>query len=228
MPGVAGVRRRNEGPAGLRQLPPDLEELASGRRDALRPRRKPRGRIHDTRVAGLIAGAANHESRRVYDARLERLRAGLAQNDDARLQAELYVVMRLGLWRARSITGFESFAQDVVGLDPVRAAALAARGAELRGTALEQLPDVAVALWIRSEAALVERFPNGQVEVRVEGERLQLSLDLPLAPSAGVAEAVAAVGRAAGGLARVLTSEPPRRPEPPRGGGGGGGGRSHA
>jgi hypothetical protein len=47
--------------------------------------------------------------------------------------------------------------------------------------------------------------------VRVEGDRLRLALDLPLAPAWRSAEAVAAVGRAASGLARALTSDPPRR-----------------
>ena len=208
--GHPGVRRRSDGPKGLRKLPPDLEELAAGRRDSLRPRRRPRGRISDTRVAGLIPGVANHEARRVYDARLERLRAAVAQDDEPALQRQLSVAVLLGLWRARSITGFDGFAQDVVGIEAARARALAEQGAVERGVALDRLPDVAVALWMRSEAALLERSPDAAVEVRVEGERLRLSIELPLAPPWRTAEAVAAVGRAAGGLARVLTGEPPR------------------
>lgn len=208
--GLTGVRRRAEGPAGLRKLPPELEELAAGRRDTLRPRRRPRGRIHDSRVAGLIAGVANHEARRVYDARLERLRRAAADADDATLERELCIVLLLGLWRARSITGFDAFAQDVVGVPHERAATLARAGADQRGVALERLPDVAVALWLRSEAALLERCPEAAVDVRVEREQLRLSLSLPLAPPERAAEAVAAVGRAAAALARVLASEPPR------------------
>lgn len=209
--GHPGVRRRIDGASGLRKLPPDLEDLAAGRRDSLRPRRRPRGRISDTRVAGLIAGVANHEARRVYDARLERLRAAAAQGDDGTLERELCVAVLLGVWRARNITSFTSFVQDVAGVDADRAQALAERGAAARGVALERLPDVAVALFMRSEAALLERWPDVTVDVRVEGERLRLSLDLPLAPPWRTAEAVAAVGRAAGGLARALTGEPPRR-----------------
>jgi hypothetical protein len=209
--GAAGVRRRSDGPGGgLRKLPPDLEDLATGRRDALRPRRKPRDRIHDTRVAGLIAGAANHESRRVYDARLERMRAAANDNDEAALEDQLCVALLLGLWRARSITGFESFAQDVVGVDHERAWTLAARGAERRGVALERLPDVAVALWVRSESALLERCPDGEIEVRIEGDKLRLDVKLPLADLSRLAEAVAAIGRAGAGLARVLGAEAPR------------------
>jgi hypothetical protein len=205
--GLTGVRRRTEGRAGLRKLPPELEELAAGRRVALRPRRKPRGRIHDSRIAGLIAGVANHEARRVYDARLQRLQRAASAADEATLERELCIVQLLALWRARSITGFDAFAQDVVGLAHERAAALAQRGAAQRGVALERLPDLAVALWLRSEAALVERWPEAAVDVRVEQEQLRLSLSLPLAPPERAAEAVAAVGRAAAALARVLGSE---------------------
>ncbi|MFI4946506.1 MAG: hypothetical protein ACHP85_24725 [Burkholderiales bacterium] len=204
------MRRRADGAGGLRKLPPDLEELAAGRRDSLRPRHRPRGRISDTRVAGLIAGVANHEARRVYDARLERLRAAVAGADEPALERELCVAVLLGLWRARSITGFESFAQDVVGLDHERARTLAERGAAAREVALERLADVAVALWMRSEAALVERWPEVVVDVRAQGERVRLSLELPLAPAVRAADAVAAVGRAAAGLARALSGMPPR------------------
>jgi hypothetical protein len=208
--GHPGVRRRADGAGGLRKLPPDLEELAAGRRDSLRPRRRPRGRISDTRIAGLIAGVANHEARRVYDARLERLRTAAAGADEPALERELCIAVLLGLWRARSITGFESFVQDVVGLDHERARALAERGAAVREVALERLADVAVALWMRSEAALVERWPEVVVDVRVQDERLRLALTLPLAPAVRAADAVAAVGRAAGGLARALSGMPPR------------------
>jgi hypothetical protein len=113
----------------------------------------------------------------------------------------------LGLWRARSVTGFDAFAQDVVGIDAERARELAARDAAARKHTHEQLPDVAGAVWIRSEAALLERCPEAAVEVRVESGRLQLSLALPLAPALRVAESLAAIGRSAAGLVRVLESE---------------------
>jgi hypothetical protein len=146
----------------------------------------------------------------VYDARLEHLRAAAAQNDEAALERQLCAAVLLGLWRARSITGFDSFAQDVVGIEPARAHELAGRGAAARGVGLDRLADVAVALWMRSEAALVERWPEVEVDVGVEGDRLRLALVLPLAPPVRTAEAVAAVGRAAAGLARALSGEPPR------------------
>jgi hypothetical protein len=198
-------------------LPPDFEDLAAGRRDVLRPRRRPRGRIGDTRIAGLIAGVANHEARQVYDARVERARRLLDGGDEAVLAQQLCEAVQLGLWRARSVTGFDAFAQDVIGVPAERANELAHEHAARSNVALEQLPDVAVALWLRSEAALLERCPDGAVEVRIDEGRLSLSLGLPLAPPLGVAEAVAAIGRSAAGLVRVLESETrPRDPDRPR------------
>jgi hypothetical protein len=207
---IRGVRRRADNPSGLRKLPSDLDDLASGRRDTLRPRRRPKDRIADTRVAGLIPGVANHEARRVFDARVERLRR--ADAPEVELQRGLCEAILLGLWRARSVIDFDAFAQHVLGIPVERAQALAARGAEQRGVRAEQLPQLAVALWMRSEAAVLERCREGAVEVRVEGERLQLVLSLPLAPPVVAAEAVAAVGRAANGLARILAGEPSREP----------------
>jgi hypothetical protein len=204
------VRRRADGPPGLRKLPPDLEDLASGRRDALRPRRRPKGRIADSRVAGLIAGVANHEARRVFDARVERLRRpGVSEPE---LERGLCEVALLGLWRGRNVMGFDVLAQDVLGIPIERARALAKRGAEQRGVDLSQLPDIAVALWMRSEAALLDRHPAASIEARVKDERIELVISLPLAPPLAAAEAVASVGRSAVGLARVLAGEPPLGP----------------
>jgi hypothetical protein len=208
--GPKGVRRRSDGPSGLRKLPPDLEDLASGRRDALRPRRRPKGRIADSRVAGLIAGVANHEARRVFDARVERLRRGGVPEPE--LERGLCDAVLLGLWRGRNVMGFDALAQDVLGVPIERARALAERGASQRGVALSQLPDIAVALWMRSEAALLERHPGAAIEARMNDERIELVISLPLAPALGAAEAVASVGRSAAGLARVLAGEPPLGP----------------
>jgi len=106
----------------------------------------------------------------------------------------------------------------VLDIEPERARLLAGRGAEQSGVGLSQLPDIAVALWLRGEAALLERHPDASIEVRVKDARVELVLSLPLAPPVGAAEAVAALGRTAAGLARVLTSEmpagPAREPKP--------------
>jgi hypothetical protein len=162
----------------------------------------------DSRVAGLIAGVANHEARRIYDARVQRARRALAEDDSAELSRQLCDAILLELWRARSITGFEAFAQDVIGLDAQRARGLAEEAAAEQGVALHRLPDIAVALHLRSEVALIERCPEAKVSIRVEGDRLQMALSLPLAPPARVAEAVTAIGRSASGLLRVLLDKP--------------------
>ena len=219
-PGV--LRRRPDGRPGLRKLPPDLEDLASGRRDELRPRRKARGRLSDTRVRGLVAGVANHEARRVYDERLAQMSAALAAGDDDRLGQGLLESQLLGLWRARSVMGFDALAQGVLGVEPERARALSAAAAERLGVALvEQLPDIAVALWLRSEAALLDHGKTSTVTVRMRDGKLELSLVAPLAPVAAIAEAVAAIGRSAAGLARAIETErgaeeERRREEEPR------------
>jgi hypothetical protein len=210
------VRRRDGAAPGLRKLPPDFEDLAAGRRDVLRPRHKPRGRIGDTRIAGLVAGVANHEARRVYDARVELGRKTLESGSEAELGKQLFDAVRMGLWRARNVTGFEAFAHHVLGVELDRATRLAERCANEHGATLEQLPDIAVALWMRSEAALLERCPEATIDVRVENEKVLLSLVLPLAPPVRAAEAVASIGRSAAGLARVLLDE-----RGPREGGGG-------
>lgn len=212
------LRRRADAPRGIRKLPADLEDLASGRRDVLRPRRRPRGKIGDSRVAGLIPGVANHEARRVYDARLERAAAAQKAGDEGALGQLLCEAVQLGLWRARSVTAFEALAQDVMGIDPARAQELAEHAAAARGVVLDRMADVAVALWMRSEAALLDRCPEASVRVDTAAERVLLHLDLPLAPPDRITEAVSAVGRAAGGLARVLEAErgggvrPPEKP----------------
>jgi hypothetical protein len=213
------LRRRADGARGIRKLPADLEDLASGRRDVLRPRRKPRGRIGDSRVAGLVPGVANHEARRVYDARLERAAAASAAGDETTLAGVLCEAVLLGLWRARAVTGFEALAQAVLGIEPARAVALAEAAAAQRGVVLERLPDIAVALWMRGEAALLDRCPDASLRVNVANERVALHLDLPLAPVERTAEAVSAIGRAAGGLGRVLELQQSeriqRRPDKP-------------
>jgi hypothetical protein len=162
----------------------------------------------DSRVAGLIPGVANHEARRIYDARVERARRALAQDDSAELGRQLCDAILLELWRARSITGFDAFVQDVIGLDAQRARSLAEATAAEQGLILDRLPDVAVALYLRSEMALIERCPDAKVSIRVEGDTLQMALSLPLSPPARVVEAVTAIGRSASGLLRVLLEKP--------------------
>jgi hypothetical protein len=211
--GAKGVRRRAAGGGGLRQLPPDLDDLASGRRDVLRPRRKPTGRLGDSRVAGLIPGVANHEARRVYDARVESLRAAAEAGSarEAELARGLYEARRLGLWRARQLTGFDAFAVDVVGVEVERARALVQTLVEGGGLDDERLPDTAVALWLRGEAALLDRCPEGRIEAHVQDGELELRIVLPLEPAGKAGDALGAIGRKAVGLTRLLDDERDRR-----------------
>jgi hypothetical protein len=173
-------------------------------------------------VRGLVAGVANHEARRVYDERLSQMGAALAAGDDDRLGQGLLEAHLLGLWRARSVMGFDALAQGVLGVDTERARALAAAAAErLSVPVVEQLPDIAVALWLRSEAALLDHGQTSAVTVRLREGKLELSLVAPLAPVAAIAEAVAAIGRSAAGLARAIETERSaederRRDEEPR------------
>jgi hypothetical protein len=174
----------------------------------------------DSRIAGLIPGVANHEARRVYDARVALLRQAHSAGDEAVLAAGLCDAIRLGLWRARSVTGYEALAHDVVGIEVARAWELAERDAARRALPLERMPDIAVAVWLRTESALLDTCPQGSVEVRVDGEQLRIGVTLPMAPPEVVADALAAVGRNAANLARVFQGDAPgvvpRRPPPRR------------
>jgi hypothetical protein len=209
------VRQRGEAPRGTRKLPADLEDLASGRREALKPRRRPEGRVHDGRVAGLLPGVPNHEARRVFDARLARLQQALEAEDVSALAAGLYDAEQLGLWRARNVTGFEALCENVLGLPKERGAALVAEEAAKRDEPMPvaRLTDAAIALWMRCEAALLEGCPEVGVELASEAGRVVLRLDAPNERPELVAEALGALGRKARGLWDALTAE---RPRPPR------------
>jgi hypothetical protein len=210
--GSAVLRRRPDGRPGLRKLPPDLEDLATGRRDELRPRRRPKGRLSDSRVRGLVPGVANHEARRVFDDRVAAMGHAAAQGDDEALGQALLEAQWLGLWRARNVMGFEALAQGVLAIDPARVQALVAAAVERSGlgeAAAEQFPDVAVALWMRSEAALLDHARGARVRVRVRDGKVELTVIAPLAPVAAIADAVAAIGRSAAGLVRAIEAELP-------------------
>jgi hypothetical protein len=209
----SGVRRGASGARGTRKLPKDIDDLASGRRDVLRARRRPTGRLADSRVAGLIPGVANHEARRVFDARVERMEAAARGGEDGReaLSLALCEAVRLGLWRARQLTGFEALAADVLQLDPAEARQLAVAAGEARGWPMERLPDTAVALWLRGEAALLERCPEGRLDANVVDDELVLRVVLPLSPAGLAAEALGAIGRKAAGLSRAVDEERERR-----------------
>lgn len=209
------VRRAADAPRGMRQLPPDVEDLAAGRSEYLRRQRRPTGRIEDPRIAGLIPGVPNHEARQVFDARVARLRAAVAAEDEAALERLLYEAVLLGLWRARNVQGLDALCEGVVGMRGPRAEELIKRAAEARGRSAAQLAESAVALWLRGEAALLNTCDAASIEVRSDGETLQIQLTVPLESPEQAADALAAIGHNARGLGKALIPER-RKPAAPR------------
>lgn len=218
------VERRRKG-APRKTLSPELEALARGDEKALRKKRKER--LRDPRPVALIPGVANRDARAVADARVEAMRAMIAWEDQDALDRAFADLMVLRLWRGRSITGMDAFTEDLLELAPDDARAAAERGAAATGRSLEPLDDVAVAAWLRTEAALLEMEIDGKVGVDAEG-RIALSFPAVVAP-----EAFDSVARR---LAPLLDDRRPQRPSrddsggdrgrderrgPPRGGQGG-------
>lgn len=178
-----GIVRR---PASERKrLAPELEALARGDEERLRPPPR-RPRLHDPRPVALVPGVANRDARAVHDARLARIEAALVEYRDGiegaaeRLGRELLEAVQMGLWRGRSLTSFEAFAEQVVGLAPSEAQSLAERGAALQGVAADRVTDEAVALWMRSEAALLEGQIEGRASCAGSGKEETLRLELPV------------------------------------------------
>lgn len=194
------VRRPRE---ERRQVPPEIEDLASGRTDRL-PRKPRRPRLTDPRATSLVPGVANRDARALFDARVTALREAQSGHPaeaaaTARLARGLAEAVLLGLWRGRSVTGFDAFAFDVLGIEPPEAARLAEEGASALGVPRDRLTDEAIAAWMRTEAALLEAGVQGTVRARLtdEGEVLRIELDVGRAP-----EALDAIGRRLGPLAR--------------------------
>jgi hypothetical protein len=210
------VRRTEPGEArGTRNLPPELDDLASGRSDVLRRRGpSPHGRIRDTRGLGLVPGLSNRDARRAFDARVAALRAALDAGDDAALGRGLGEALQLGLWRARKLTGFDALSEDVVGMPAAAARAQASAWAEACSTTLEVLSDVSVALWLRAEVVLLALCP--QARVRIDAGSGTLSLELPALDPADLTRVLAALARTARELDRVMEAEGAARRAAPR------------
>lgn len=190
------VRRPRE---ERKRLSPELERLASGEEDRIyRPRRP---RLRDPRTVALVPGVANRDARRVYDAREAALRAALAGGDDGEVDRLLAEAVLLGAWRGKSLSGFDAFVEEVLGLAAAEARDRAVRGGAALGVGeLERLTDEGVAAWMRIEAALLEENVAGaQVAVRLEGRKEVIHLALPVDPSPA---ALLAIGRRMVPLAR--------------------------
>lgn len=210
-PGDERVVRRPRGER--KRLDPALEALAHGETDRLRPPPR-RPRLDDPRPRFLVPGVANRDARDVYDARVASLRAAAeahrAAPEDAparlALARGLDEARALGVWRGRSVTGFDAFVEQVLGLEPAEAWALAGEAPE---PLPERISNEAIAVWMRVEAALAEHGVEGRVDVRVgdDGvERVRFE-----AESAAFPLTVDAMHRRLAPLARDV-ARPPGRP----------------
>lgn len=194
-------RPESEKRPGLRQLPKDFDDLATGRTDRLpRPRRAP-SPLHDEREGAVIPGVRNSEARTVYDARVARLRAHLANGREAELREGLEEVRGLALWRARNVTDYRAFAESVVGVTPALAEELCASEAPAA------LPEHAIALAIRAEAALLTRAPGAEVRLRRSEGGLRMTMEIGVGDVPRAVEAISDAGRAVVGLRRFLRGE---------------------
>jgi hypothetical protein len=158
----------------------------------------------------------------VYDARVARLRSAAGREDAAALAEGLYEVQRLALWRARNVTDFDAFVEHVIGLGVDRARELAAQGAEAAGESADGAAEVQplsrefVALWLRSEATLIQICPTASVRVTLRSGKRELELRMPAEPVPTAVEALKSLGPALTGLAKLTAAEVPERAPRPR------------
>jgi len=180
--GPAGVVRRPS--AERKRLPPELEAFARSDDTRLRDGRAPRPRLRDPRPTALVPGVANRDARLVYDHRIGVLQDAAGRREDPAAREELARLLAeavlLGLWRGRSLTGFDAFAQDILGIDYAEARALAERGAAALGVAADRCTEEGVAAWFRAEAGLVEAGLPGTVRVLPIGGEEVLKVEVPV------------------------------------------------
>jgi hypothetical protein len=158
----------------------------------------------------------------VYDRRVERLRAAVSRDDTSALELGLYEVQLLALWRARNVTDFDAFAEHVVGLSVERAREVALAGAtraeaESAGSGeAEPLSRELVALWVRTEAALIQISPTASARIVRRDKGPELELRIAAAPVPAAVEALRSLGPALTGLAKLTSTEVPERSPRPR------------
>lgn len=191
-----GVVRRP--PTERKRLAPELEAFAGGDDDALWRRERRGGRLDDPRPgsAAAVAGVANRDARLVFDARVKRMRAAIERGDEQTLGEELLDAVRLALWRANNVIGFDVLAEAVLGVASDKARALAHAAAERLGEKAAIEDEVTLALWMRTEAGLLEHAPDASVRL-LEG---RLYLEVPLDRAAA---GLAGVGRRAAPMVQV-------------------------
>lgn len=197
-------------------MPADLHDLAEGRVNRLRRPPKPREVLEDDRGAHVLPGVRNTEARAVYDRRVATLRAAATREDQAALEAGLYEAQCLGLWRARNVTDFDAFAEHVVGMGVERARELAEAGAARGAAGTTPLAREFVALWVRTEAALLKICPTARARIVRGAAGLELEIRVDADPVPRAVEALRELGPALTGLAKLTSSEVPERAPPPR------------
>lgn len=179
------VVRRGDGPR--RRLAPELEALARGDADYVRSR-PPRPRLQDPRPVALVPGVANRDARAVFEARVEAMQS--LRDDEAALGPLLAECLWLGLWRGRSVTGFDALVEEMLELPADRARGLAEVACHAAGLPPEPLAEELVAVWMRAEAALLE-LGEGRVLVRpADGDTLTLRV-----AASAASTALEAIGR---------------------------------
>lgn len=183
---VAPVPVTRRGPGAERKgLSPELEEFARSDDEKLRIRTARRPRLKDPRANALVPGVANRDARAILDARTERLArwAKEAKGNDERLDRGLAELVFCRAWRGRSLTAFEAYAEDFLGIPAAEAIAAAERGAAALGVPCEPLNDEAIAVWMRAEAGALE--VGAPLRVRPgPGDTLHFEVEVPSAPMA--------------------------------------------
>jgi hypothetical protein len=129
---------------------------------------------------------ANRDARALADARIEALAALIATGSHNEVETELAHAVRLGLWRGRSLTGFDALAENVLGLTVEDAKARAERGAARLSIPATTATEEAVAIAWRTEVALLEAGLPGRVRIvqSPAGDTLELALPVEHAPEA--------------------------------------------
>jgi hypothetical protein len=174
-------------PAERKRLPKDLEAFAKSDSLRFRPEREPeRTRLRDPRAVAMVPGVANRDARKLADARVEALIALIdtGANGAEQVEFELAHAVRMGLWRGRSLTGFEALAENVLGLTTEDARARAERGAARAGMSNETASEEAIAIAWRTEVALLEAGLPGRVRIgkSAAGDTIELTLPVEHAP----------------------------------------------
>ena len=213
---------RRSGSGGRRQLSPEVEALARGETDRLSTRRR-RPKLDDPRAVALVPGVANRDARLAGSSRLRRMQQlveqwrGSAAGDEAHEEAErrlglmLAETVRLGLWRALAVASFDALVEELLDLPAEQARALARRAAERHGISLVRASEETIAVWLRTEASLLQLgCERARVRCVGEGEDEELHIALPL-------ERAPVCLKEIGWKVAPLAGEEGRRPTPPGG-----------